>query len=106
MSRVLGPRLLVGQHAYDCCLNGWRRARPLKPNKVRLFSEPDQLPSSVTAVLLREHGARRRLVRHPGQRLEGLAVDQAAKRPGALGHASREEPANLIEQARFKLRVD
>ena len=55
-------------------------AGAVKPDKVRLFAEPDQLPPRVLPVLLRNQCARRRLDRARREVLHRLPVDQAAER--------------------------
>src|SRR5262245_46679947 len=79
MKGVLRQRLLAFKQANDSGLNVWGRARAVKPNKVRLFSKPDQLSPRIAAVLLRNQRARGRLVAHAAQMLERLAVDQSAE---------------------------
>ena len=68
-----------------------RLAGTVEPRQIRLFAKPDQLPPRVAPVLLHDERARRRLVAHAVQMLEGLPIDQTAERPGVFRNAAREQ---------------
>src|SRR5437763_15424685 len=57
-----------------------RLAGTVEPRKIRLFAEPDQLAPRVSAILLCDERARRRLVADPAQVLERLPVHEPAER--------------------------
>ena len=67
-----------GQHRNYAVLHFGVSAGTIEPHKIRLFSEPDQLSTGLSAVLLRNQGTGGDLVSQPPQVLHRLPVDQAA----------------------------
>src|SRR4051794_28212391 len=55
-------------------------SRTVEPDQIRLFAEPDQLPSRVAAVLLRDERTRGRLVPPSVQQLDRLPIHEPAER--------------------------
>jgi len=55
-------------------------ARAVEPLKIRLFTEPDQLASRVSTVLLNDERARFGFTAHPAEHLHHLSIDETAER--------------------------
>src|SRR6185503_12582146 len=81
-------------------------AGTVEPDKVRLFTKPDQLPSSVPAVLLNDERSGRGLIAHTAQHLHHLTIDQPAEGPGIRGHAAREQSLHFIDDPSLELTLD
>src|SRR5262245_45558195 len=112
MARVNGDKLFAasvvqssGQETFDSSDRGGQFAGAVEPVYLRLFPKPDRLTPRVPAILLSNQGSRRRFIANAVQVFERLTVDEAAKRPRALGNAPAEKPANFIEQPALELIV-
>ena len=81
-------------------------ARRLQPTHPRLLPKPRRLPARVPPVLPRDQVARAAEIALAVQMFKALAVHQPPERPRVLGHAPREQPANLVQQAAGQLPVD
>src|SRR5438094_6774163 len=83
-----------------------RLAGTVEPRKIRLFAEPDQLAPRVSAILLCDERARRRLVAEPAQVLERLAVHEPAERTRICRNPTSEQCPDFIEQTAGELLID
>src|SRR5688572_4903447 len=81
-------------------------AGTVKPDKRRLFAEPDQLPTRVSAVLLDDQLAGGRLATDAAEHLHHLPIDEPPERPRVGRHAPREQSLDFGNDAARELLVD
>src|SRR5688500_1589162 len=81
-------------------------AGTIKPDKRRLFAEPDQLPTRVAAVVLDNQVTGLRLAADATEHPHHLPVHEPAERPRVRRHSAREQPLDLGDDAASELLVD
>src|SRR6185369_8125701 len=77
----------------------------IKPPKIRLFTEPDQLAPRVSSVLLNDERARFRFTTHAAKHLHHLPVHESAKRSRVWRNATREQGTYFVLNAARELFV-
>jgi hypothetical protein len=65
-------------------------ARAVKPHKIRLFAEPDQLATRVTPILLDDERARFSFAAETCEHLHHLSIDETTEGSRFTRHASRQ----------------
>ena len=95
-----------GERFFDKSNNVFTLARAVEPLKIRLFTEPDQLASRVSTVLLDDERARFSFAAHAAEHLHYLSIDEAAERSCFGWHAASQQRTNFADDATGELLVD